>query len=90
MTKAAALELGPDGIRVNSIHPGDTETPMITGAIRDSGAVVSPESVPLGRLGQPADVADLVAFLIGDASAYISGAEIAIGGATTAGVHGSG
>ncbi len=86
ITKAAAIELGKDGIRVNSIHPGDTETPMIAGSIGSSGAVVSPTSIPLGRFGQPGDVAGLVAFLIGDDSSYISGAEIAIDGATTAGM----
>ncbi|WP_053386695.1 glucose 1-dehydrogenase [Leucobacter japonicus] len=87
ITKAAALELGRDGIRVNSIHPGDTETPMIAGAISESGAVLSPSEIPLGRYGQPSDIANLVAFLLDDVSSYISGAEIAIDGATTAGIH---
>jgi len=79
MTKAAAAELAPDRIRVNSVHPGFIDTPMISGGHSDLAA-----RVPLGRLGTPEEVADLVLFLAADASGYVSGAEIAIDGAVTA------
>ncbi|MCG2621861.1 glucose 1-dehydrogenase [Arthrobacter sp. I2-34] len=85
MTKAAALELAPYGIRVNSVHPGDTLTDMIAGAVGDTGAVTTPAQIPLGRYGTPSDVAQLVLFLLSDESGYISGAEHVIDGAATAG-----
>lgn len=79
MTKAAALDLGAKGIRVNSIHPGPVETRMIMGwdeATRAARAA----SVPLGRNGKATEIADLVAFLVSDQSSFITGAEIAIDG----------
>src|SRR4051794_15284585 len=83
MTKAAALELAPHGIRVNSVHPGLIQTPMSATEFEpgkdDPGA-----RIPIGRVGQPEEVAELVAFLASDASSYITGAEIAIDGAVTA------
>ncbi len=82
MTKAAALDLGPKGIRVNSIHPGPIETRMIMGwdeATRAARAA----SVPLRRNGKVTEVADLVAFLVSDQSTFITGAEIAIDGGIT-------
>ena len=87
MTKAAAVELGPVGIRVNSIHPGGVETPMIT-ELRPEGsdASESPSSnVPLGRIGQPEDIAKLALFLASDDSSYSSGGEFIIDGGMTAG-----
>jgi 3alpha(or 20beta)-hydroxysteroid dehydrogenase len=78
MTKAAAFELAPLGIRVNSIHPGVIDTPMIEGGHDELAA-----GVPMGRLGRPEEVAELVLFLATDASAYVSGAEIAVDGAVT-------
>ena len=77
MSKQAAMELGMYGIRVNSIYPGATQTPMM-------GSGPGPETfintIPLGRVGQPVDVANLVRFLVSDESSYMSGAEIAITG----------
>ncbi|MBL4583717.1 MAG: glucose 1-dehydrogenase [Pseudomonadales bacterium] len=87
MTKSAAVELGPVGIRVNSIHPGGVETPMVT-QLRPEGseAIESPSSnVPLGRIGQPEDIAKLALFLASDDSAYSSGGEFIIDGGMTAG-----
>ena len=87
MTKSAAVELGPVGIRVNSIHPGGVETPMVT-QLRPEGsdATESPSSnVPLGRIGQPEDIAKLALFLASDDSAYSSGGEFIIDGGMTAG-----
>jgi 3alpha(or 20beta)-hydroxysteroid dehydrogenase len=83
MTKAAALELAPYGVRVNSVHPGLIQTPMSATEFEpgkpDPGA-----RIPMRRVGQPEEVAELVCFLASDASAYISGAEVAIDGAVTA------
>ncbi|MGO4246204.1 SDR family oxidoreductase [Paenarthrobacter sp. RAF54_2] len=85
MTKAAALELAGDGIRVNSVHPGDTMTDMIAGDIASSGAVTTHDQIPLGRYAAPLEIAQLVLFLLSDESSYISGAEHIIDGAVTAG-----
>ncbi|MEZ2388137.1 glucose 1-dehydrogenase [bacterium RCC_150] len=87
MTKAAALELAPHGIRVNSVHPGDTMTGMIAGSLASSGAVTAHEQIPLGRYATPSDIAQLVLFLLSDESGYISGAEHVIDGAITAGTY---
>jgi 3alpha(or 20beta)-hydroxysteroid dehydrogenase len=89
-TKAAALELGRLGIRVNSIHPGFTDTPMLWGAAggtknADIEKAIS-STIPLGRLGSPDDVAATVLFLVSDAGSYITGAEIAIDGGVLAGI----
>ncbi|HEY8526014.1 MAG TPA: glucose 1-dehydrogenase [Acidimicrobiales bacterium] len=79
LTKVAATELGPYGIRVNSVHPGTIDTPMIanTGVERGAGNY---RGAPLGRVGVPEDVAELVAFLASDASSYITGGEFTIDG----------
>lgn len=87
MTKAAALELAPHGIRVNSVHPGDTMTDMIAGSVASSGAITAHEHIPLGRYATPTDIAQLVLFLLSDESGYISGAEHVIDGAVTAGTY---
>jgi NAD(P)-dependent dehydrogenase (short-subunit alcohol dehydrogenase family) len=82
MTKAAALELAPFGIRVNSVHPGLIQTPMSATEFED-GKPDPGRNVPMGRVGQPEEVAELVAFLISAGSSYITGAELAIDGAVT-------
>ncbi|WP_017236368.1 glucose 1-dehydrogenase [Streptomyces sp. SS] len=80
LTRTAALELGPDGIRVNSVHPGAIATAMTAhlGTREHPGA-------PLGRVGEPEEVARLVAFLASDDSSYLSGAELAVDGGASAG-----
>jgi len=84
MTKAAAVELASRGIRVNSVHPGDTLTPMIEG-LEGSSAVPDLSATPLGRFAAPREISSVVAFLLSDAASYITGAEIAVdGGYTTA------
>lgn len=87
MTKAAAIELGPLGIRCNSVHPGYVDTFMMTGGGRltDDAKAAFATSVPLGRLGQPEDVAETTAFLLSDASSYLNGSEIVIDGGLIAG-----
>lgn len=83
LTKCAALEFAPMGIRVNSVHPGPSETGMMeTWSEEHSNAIRA--MIPLGRFGKPLEVAEAVAFLASDAASYISGAELAVDGAVFA------
>lgn len=83
LSRVASMELGPRGIRVNTILPGYIETPM-TASAAPAFRAASLAEIPLGRLGTPADVAPLVVFLISDESAFISGAEIPVDGGEAA------
>jgi 3alpha(or 20beta)-hydroxysteroid dehydrogenase len=82
MSRAAAWELAPYGVRVNVVCPGVINTPMIEGGQETLDYLASLS--PLGRVGAPEEVARLVTFLANDANSYITGAEIAIEGAFTA------
>jgi 3alpha(or 20beta)-hydroxysteroid dehydrogenase len=86
MTKVAAVELGQFGIRVNSIHPGAIDTPMldIPGMDKDAMNKAFRRAIPLGRMGTPEDIAGLCLFLASDDSSYISGGEFLIDGGTSA------
>ncbi len=79
ITKTAALELAADRIRVNSVHPGAVDTPMVAASNLQRGEGGLP-GAPLGRVAIPEDIANLVLFLASDASSYITGAEFAIDG----------
>ncbi|MDO6654676.1 SDR family NAD(P)-dependent oxidoreductase [Anaerobacillus sp. 1_MG-2023] len=82
MSKAAAIELGPKGIRVNMIHPGGVETEMAT---QGEGVPNFYQSIPLGRIGQPVEIARAVAFLASNESSYCTGTEMVIDGGMTLG-----
>lgn len=86
MTKSAAIELGHDGIRVNSVHPGVIDTPMVNSGEFDA---VERQKVldgfPIPRIGTPDEVAEVVAFLVSDASSYCTGAEFIVDGGAVAG-----
>ncbi len=79
MTKAAARELAPFRIRVNSIHPGLVDTPMLDGHSAEALEAFA-SATPLGRIGTPDDVAEIVLFLASEASTYLTGAEIVADG----------
>jgi 3alpha(or 20beta)-hydroxysteroid dehydrogenase len=83
MTKFVAVEYGPQGVRVNSIHPGFIMTPMMAAATDETGNGIA-DLVPLRRIGDPDEVSQLVVFLASDESSYISGMEHVIDGALTA------
>lgn len=80
MTKAAALEFGEYGIRVNSIHPGIIETPMTMN--EETKAMLSEisKAIPIGRTAKPEEVSNLVLYLASDESSYSTGAEFVIDG----------
>jgi 3alpha(or 20beta)-hydroxysteroid dehydrogenase len=84
MTKSAAMELGPKGIRVNSVHPGMIDTPMTRVHGGDAAMEYGASKVPLRRVGHPEDIAPLYVFLASDESGYINGAEISVDGGVTA------
>ena len=78
-TKALAQEVARKGVTVNSVSPGYVETPM-TRAMPDEVRERTVASVPVGRIGQPADIARAVAFLTADDAGYITGATLPVNG----------
>jgi 3alpha(or 20beta)-hydroxysteroid dehydrogenase len=84
MTKAAAIQLSPFGIRVNSVHPGVIETPMVTEG--DSYEVIKKLSkqIPIRRMAKSEEVSNLVLYLASDESSYSTGSEFVIDGGLTA------
>ncbi|MEX0874155.1 MAG: glucose 1-dehydrogenase [Actinomycetota bacterium] len=88
MSKTAAIELGQYGIRVNSVHPGGVDTPMIhPEGFEGFDPGVMFTKIPLGRIGMPADIARVVLFLASDASGYVTGTELVVDGGLIAGVN---
>jgi Tropinone reductase 1 len=81
MTDFLAVEWGRDGIRVNAVHPWYIRTPLVAGVLADEARrarIVG--ATPLGRVGEPEDVARVIAFLALPASSYVSGAHIPVDG----------
>jgi 3alpha(or 20beta)-hydroxysteroid dehydrogenase len=86
MTKVAALELGPKGIRVNSVHPGMIDTKMVQDAIGGHEVDLTPVTnrLALRRVGRSAEIAELVLFLASDRSSYSTGSEFVADGGSLA------
>lgn len=83
LTKAAALDLGPLGIRVNAILPGVIRTPMVSYIVDEHEDRLA-AGLPLGRIGEPTDVASMALFLASDDSAWVSGQDFVVDGGQTA------
>jgi NAD(P)-dependent dehydrogenase (short-subunit alcohol dehydrogenase family) len=86
MTKSAALEAASSGVRINAVAPGPTETGMLnrfTGTAEKKAALV--KTVPLGRVGDPADIARAAVFLASEKASFITGQILTVDGGKTAG-----
>ena len=91
MSKTDAMIYAPDGIRVNSVHPGFIETPMVEHFLQESGAPdievarrATGQLHPLGHLGEPDDIAWGIVYLASDESKFVTGSELVIDGGYTA------
>ncbi|GGA92861.1 glucose 1-dehydrogenase [Ornithinibacillus halotolerans] len=84
MTKAAAMNLAPMGIRVNSVHPGVIATPMVVQEDTKAAVEEFAKHIPLKRVAQPEEVSNMVLFLASDESSYSTGSEFVIDGGMTA------
>jgi 3alpha(or 20beta)-hydroxysteroid dehydrogenase len=82
LTKTAAIDLGHKNIRVNSVHPGGIDTPMVAGTSADAPFY---KRLPVPRMGSADEAARAVLFLASDEASYIAGAELAVDGGATCG-----
>tara|TARA_B100002003_G_scaffold168415_1_gene156466 strand:- start:64 stop:768 length:705 start_codon:yes stop_codon:yes gene_type:complete len=84
-TKAAAVQHAKEGIRVNSVHPGSMPAMLTSGARGDGGSQDARiAAIPMGREGQPIEVANAVLFMASDEASYITGTELLVDGGFTA------
>jgi NAD(P)-dependent dehydrogenase (short-subunit alcohol dehydrogenase family) len=84
MTRSMAAQLGPLGIRINAVCPGFIQTPMLQMALDiDEVRAGFERAAPLGRIGQPTEIADAVAFLMSSRASFITGAHLVVDGGVT-------
>ena len=81
LTKSLARELGKDNIRVNAVAPGVTRTDMVAALPEETVQRIS-STIPLGRVGEPEEVANVVLFLASELASYVTGAIVSVDGAT--------
>lgn len=84
MTKNAAIRYAKDGIRVNSLHPGFVDTPILDGIKGTELETMIIDSTPMGRLATPHEIAEAIVFLASDRASYMTGSEIYVDGGWTA------
>lgn len=85
LTRSMAATLGPNGIRVNAVCPGYIETPMLADGLAVPGVrEMFAGAAPLGRIGQPEDIGDVVRFLLSDDARFITGQEVVVDGGVIA------
>ncbi|WP_433462469.1 SDR family NAD(P)-dependent oxidoreductase [Spirillospora sp. CA-128828] len=86
MTRVLAIEGGPKGIRSNAVLPGVIDTDIMEGVVENSREMLASfgPAHPIGRIGRPEEVAETIAFLVSDASSFITGALLAVDGGWTA------
>lgn len=82
LTKCLAAEVGPKGIRVNAVAPGPIDTGMTQSLLAMGRLQQQAAALPLGRVAQPEEVANVVLFLSSDQSSYITGKTIGVDGGT--------
>lgn len=88
LTRAMAFELGPSGMTVNAVSPGPIETDLLRGMLSQPARQARERRIPLGRLGTPQEVADVVAFLCTPAASFINGQDLVVdGGLLMAGIR---
>lgn len=80
LARSLALETAREGVRVNVVSPGVTDTPMPRGHASDEEVYAKAAKVPLGRIGQPEDMAQAVLFLLSDDSSYVTGQDLRVSG----------
>jgi NAD(P)-dependent dehydrogenase (short-subunit alcohol dehydrogenase family) len=84
LVKSAAIELGPDNIRVNAVAPGVVWTPRVSAYLGDAGRERNAENAPLRRVAIPANIASALLFFTSDLAAYVNGQTLVVDGGVSA------